>query len=99
MANWEDKTKLEEQTLGFFLKGMRVLWELFGKETRLMLMLLVFIGFMSALSHAFSLIMKLLFDELPNLEILGRFNNYALGLIIALVAVKLLAIFFKRLAI
>jgi ATP-binding cassette, subfamily B, bacterial len=99
MTEWENKTKLEEQTLSFFLRGMKMMWELYGGEKRVLLALIAWIAFLQFLALGFNLILKYLFDAIPAVVALGRFNAYTIILIAVLAGLKIAQLVIQRFAV
>jgi len=98
MGEWADKTKLEEQTLSFFLRGLKTLWELLYGEKKTMLWVVFWIAFIQALALVFQLILKNIIDGVPEILRTGSFSGNTIWLLAALAAVKLSALVLQRFA-
>ncbi|MBU0540652.1 ABC transporter ATP-binding protein/permease [Patescibacteria group bacterium] len=89
MSDWEDKTPAEEQTLSFFARGMRVLWELAGAERKRLAIVFLLIVALKALSITFPYLLKLVFDELPSVIAGGKIPSSIFTIIAAMFIVRI----------
>jgi ABC-type multidrug transport system fused ATPase/permease subunit len=97
----DEKKEVEmsgKKSLAYFISGMKDYWAMLGGEKKAMMVYVFWIGFLQVLALGFHLILKELFDEIPLLVELGGFSRYAIALLIALFAVKLLTLALKRFA-
>lgn len=99
MADWEDKTKLEEQTLAFFARGLKVIWGLLGTERKTIIQVVAGIAVLQVLALSFNVLLKFLFDELPSIINGMASRNFVIFLLAGLVIVKAAQILFGRFAV
>jgi ABC-type multidrug transport system fused ATPase/permease subunit len=96
MGDWDSRTKLEEQTISFFMRGMKVIWELLGKEKKLIIIILVLTAFLQFAGLLLNVLLKYLFDELPNLTNSGHFSKCVIAILALIFLVKIIALIVRR---
>lgn len=91
MAEWDDSVSLQQQTIGYFWRGMRTLWGLIDTERRNILWVVFWSIMVQALALAIPLLMKFIFDTIyrsPADQLLS--NQLIWWLIAALVVSQLI---------
>jgi len=93
MSKWEEKTKVKEQNLSFFVNGIKILWTLLGKERRKVIYALIWLIFISFVTLLFPYILKLIFDEIPEIASEKKIDDYIIFLIISMFIIRILIIY------
>ncbi len=89
----DQKVKVEERDLGFFINGMKVLWKLIGEQRNKMLVVAAWIVFARCLATLFPFILKLIVDEFVLMVQSGSISQYFILLVVTLTAVKLARVY------
>lgn len=96
MSEWEDRTKTEDQSFHFFIKGMRVMWRLFSTEQSAMKKAVIWMIILQLMNLFFPVILNFIFNEVLSLIQTKQFSNYLWYLIGCLVTVKMIFIVLDR---
>lgn len=97
MSDWDAKVKAEDQSVGFFLKGMKTLWELTGDQRKLIGLVLGYAVILQLSALAVPYFLKLIFDELPEVLKTGSISASIVVLLLAMLGMRLLILLFRLL--
>lgn len=93
--DWDDVPKIEDQTVSYFLNGVRILWNLVAIERKRIIAAAVILVIVELMGLSMPLIFKELVDNLPNVQLQGV-TNYVLGLIICMFFIRILMLVLRR---
>ena len=96
MFDEKDDVKREDRTFGFFLKGIKTLWELLETERKNTIVVIGFIAFGVLLMLASPYTLKLIFDELPNIINQNQISEYPIWLIVVLFSIRIIDTIFHH---
>ena len=89
--------KLEDQYgFGYFLDGLKTLWELLGKEQKKVGLVLAWMILLGVLDLAFPYLLKRLFDVLPEIIETGVITKGIWILLFSMLALRIVNLFLKR---
>ncbi len=97
MKDWDEKNR--DTSFGFFAKGIKTLWELIGvgKEKNRFKRIFFWLVIIQILNLIFPFILKLIFDELPNVLETKTINYYLIFLMVLFFLSKNLTVIINRL--
>jgi ABC-type multidrug transport system fused ATPase/permease subunit len=97
MSDWDnDKLEKKDRNLKFFVKGMRTLWELLGKERKNIMFVFWLLVFTQAMEIVFSYCLKLIFDFLPGFANGVGVVTYLYWVLAAMAGAKLLGLLVRH---
>ncbi|PCI30573.1 hypothetical protein COB52_01430 [Candidatus Kaiserbacteria bacterium] len=91
MTTYNDTVPVEQQTLSYFREGMRGYWALLGDQKRRFGLLFLVIVLVKFLDLAAPYTLKLLFDELPNLQMKEVLSKYVILCLVAFIIIQIAA--------
>ncbi len=96
MSDWDGAVKAEDRNISSFLRSLSNLWSLLGEAKRLIIIATIMIFVIEILNIGFPYLLKLIFDELP--EVIGgkTISSGLIALTGALLVVKVAALTLKH---
>ncbi|MBT5337779.1 ABC transporter ATP-binding protein [Candidatus Falkowbacteria bacterium] len=96
MSDWEMKLEKKDRNIQFLLRSLRTLWELLGDQKKAIGKAVFVLFFIEILSVSFPFLLKLIFDQLPEIIIQKQVSTYLVVLIGCLLVVKVVALVLKH---
>ena len=96
MSDWDERIKKEDRNLIFFWTGLKNLWSLFGDERKTMWWAVIFLIGVKVLDLLVPYLLKIVFDEIPQIAGGGGISDYLWMVIGAMFVLKLIMIVFRH---
>lgn len=96
MSSWENQTKLKDQTLTFFAKGLKTLWDLSGKQKKNILIASLCIIGLCVLDIWITHYLQPLFNEIPKMIDQGVLSRHFIMIIATMLGLKIFEIAFRQ---
>lgn len=88
-TDWDEKPDLEDQTIGFFMRGLKNLWELIGEEKPAMFKTMASQLVLTILILLTPMCMKVIFDHLPQAAAQGEMPTIVFAAIVGMFIIKI----------
>lgn len=95
MADW-DEINREEWSLKFFLKGLKIFWELLGDERKNICRVVVWLVFLSILDLLLPYFLKLIFDEIPVVLMQKQISRYLVWLVVSVFLLRIFTLYLRH---
>jgi len=89
MSNWEEDFKFRDSGFGFFLKSLKNFWALLGQEKRVMIWVLFWLTVTQFLGISFPFLLKLIFDDLPQILKTKEISGHLIWLIVTMFVLRI----------